>query len=97
LGGVTCDTAFPVRGIWGDADTIYFHTDAALARWNGRELETLANWSCSPSAGGLLRITGLWGHASDEIFLSIVDVTRFAGGCGPAFLVHYDGQAFHRM
>jgi hypothetical protein len=99
LGGVTCDYRPPINTIWGSDGVVYFASDTHLARWNGSELETLANWSCSPSAlMGALRITGLWGHAEDEVFLSILDNTRFSGdGCGQSFVVHYDGESFHRM
>ena len=99
LGGVTCDYRPPVTSIWGIGDVVYFASDSHLARWNGSELQTLANWSCAVTASmGALRITSLWGHAEDEVFLSIVDNSRFTSdGCGPTFVVHYDGESFHRM
>jgi hypothetical protein len=95
--GDTCDARSPVGGIWGIGTQVYFQTASALARWNGTEIETVANWSCSPSASSV-QITGLWGNAPDELFLSLVDQRRFdVDRCAPVFVVHYDGTTFHRM
>jgi hypothetical protein len=47
---------------------------------------------------GNVRITGLWGTAANEIFLTLIDMVRFPVGlCGTAFVVYYDGASFHRM
>jgi hypothetical protein len=47
---------------------------------------------------GTLRITGLWGTAANEIFLTLIDVAHSPGGlCGTAFVVYHDGTSVHRM
>jgi hypothetical protein len=97
LGGLTCLRELPVSGIWGAGDAVYFYTPAQLARWNGSEIESLANWSCATSSGQTL-ITDVWGDGPDQVFIAIVDTLRFPTGlCGPAYVVHYDGASFHRM
>jgi hypothetical protein len=89
----------PITGIWGSgSQDVYFHTDTELAHWDGTKLETLANWSCTGGMSSGVRIQGLWGNSSTEIFLTISDGLRFeAGNCGPEYVVFYDGTEFHRM
>jgi hypothetical protein len=97
LGGITCLRDVPVAGIWGAGDEVYFHTDSQLARWNGSEIESLANWSCSMNTSAT-RITDVWGNGPGEVFVSVVDTLRFPSGlCGPSYVVHFDGELFHRM
>jgi len=97
LGGVTCLRDVPVAGIWGSGGEVYFHTDSQIARWTGSEIESLANWSCSTSTGGT-RITDVWGNGPGQVFIAVVDDLRFPSGlCGPGYVVHVDGEQFHRM
>jgi hypothetical protein len=96
LGGVTCGAVTPIRGIWGAGSTVYVYTDTELSRWNGSSLEPLGNWSCGTGAGP--RITGLWGNAADEVFLTLADPNRAGTDpCGVAFAVWFDGNEFHRI
>jgi hypothetical protein len=99
LGGVTCDEALPIEGIWGAGDDVYVHSPALLARIRGGEVETLANWTCAPTAApGAMSITGLWGNGPTEIFIAIIDNLRASNSaCGGAHVVYYDGETFHRM
>jgi hypothetical protein len=98
LGGTSCKTQLPVTGIWGVGSTVFFHSDAQFARWNGTKLESLGNWTCSPSVNGLISITNMWGNSATEVFLSIIDPSRsFSDLCGGEFVVRFDGKKFHRM
>ncbi len=99
VGGVTCSAVTPIRGIWGAGGTVYFYSDEALVRWNGSELESIGNWSCAVTNGlGGTTITGLWGNAPDEVFLTMLDPNRSGvDPCGVAFAVNFDGSTFHRM
>jgi hypothetical protein len=97
MGGVTCLREVAVAGIWGADGEVYFHTDSQIARWTGTEIESLANWSCSTNIGGT-RITDLWGNGPGQVFIAVVDNLRFPSGlCGPGYVVHFDGERFHRM
>jgi len=99
LGGVTCEFAPPITGIWGSGGDVYFHSATQLARIRDGNIETLANWSCSPNAApGAMAITGIWGNAPDEVFIGIIDNVRSVNSaCGGAHVVYYDGETFHRM
>jgi hypothetical protein len=100
IGGVTCDHTPPIMGIWGAGDDVYLHSPTQLVRIRGGgEIETLANWSCSPNATPHgLEIAGLWGNGPDEIFIAVIDNTRsINSACGGAHVVYYDGEIFHRM
>jgi hypothetical protein len=99
LGGVSCDYAPPIKGIWGSGDDVYLHSATQLVRVRGSEIETLANWSCSPNAAPhQLEIAGLWGTGPSEIFIAIIDNARSVNAaCGGAHIVYYDGATFHRM
>jgi hypothetical protein len=99
LGGLSCTATTPVRGIWGAGDSVFFYSDAQVARWDGTRFESLGNWSCGVQAGTrALQVTGLWGNGPREVFVSLIDFTR-AGvdSCGPAFVVYFDGSSFHRL
>lgn len=105
VGGVTCSASDPIVNIWGSGDTVYFHTDRALARWDGSRLSDLANWTCAltdPFSGQNSRfIRDIWGNGPNELFLAVADVNRFADGftdtCGDGFVVYFDGIKFHRL
>jgi hypothetical protein len=97
LGGVSCETVGPVVGIWGADGQVFVHTPTQLARFTDGELETLANWTCSPT-GSSMAIMGVWGTSTSEVFIGIIDQARSAGSpCGAAHVVYYDGESFHRM
>lgn len=96
LSGVTCDNRQPVEEIWGSGDQVYFITRTSFARWNGTQLESLANWSCSLGLSSR-SITGMWGNAADEVFLSLTEPFRMFDRCASAFIVRFDGSEFHRM
>jgi hypothetical protein len=97
LGGETCDHTVPINGIWGDGGQVYFSTATQLARFRDDRLESLANWSCSPTAGSA-EITGITGSAPGELFIAMTDLQRKdLDRCAPVLLVHYDGEHFRRM
>jgi hypothetical protein len=97
LGGTTCDHVLPINGIWGDGTQVYFSSRTQLSRWTGDQLESLANWSCSPTVGGP-EIAGIAGNAPDQLFIAMTDQQRFGvDRCAPVFILYYDGERFHRM
>jgi hypothetical protein len=97
LGGVTCGHTLAINGIWGDGTQVYFSTATQLARFRAESLESIANWSCSPTGGGA-EITGISGGAPGELFIAMVEPQRAeVDRCAPVFIVHYDGERFRRM
>lgn len=95
LGGVTCSGVLPVKGIVGAGEHVWMYTDRQLSRWDGERLETFGNWSCLSSDTPDV-ITSVSANAEDDVFVNVVGslgTTR----CGAAFVVHYDGTAFHRF
>jgi hypothetical protein len=43
-------------------------------------------------------MTGMWGNAPDQLFLTLVDPSRSGTDtCGTAYAAWFDGTAFHRM
>jgi len=95
LGGVSCSNTLPIKRIWGVGSHVWVNTSSQLARWNGSELTTFGNWSCS-SVGPPDRIHNVWGTAEDDVFISVAGGERIPP-CGAAFVVHYDGELFHRF
>jgi hypothetical protein len=97
LGGETCDHMLAINGIWGDGSQVYFSTPTQLARFRGDRLESLANWTCSPT-GGASEIKAITGAAPGELFIAMTDLQRVeTDRCAPVFVVHYDGEHFQRM
>ena len=41
--------------------------------------------------------TSLWGNSENEVFVGVTDASGQTEECGPTFLLHYDGEKFHRM
>ena len=95
LGGVTCGQRLPIEHVWGIGSHVWVHTASQLARWDGSALTTFGNWTCS-SLMELDRINNVWGTAEDDVFIA-VSGSGTQGPCGPAFMVHYDGELFHRF
>lgn len=95
LGGVTCSARIPIEHIWGAGSHVWVHTSSQLSRWDGSALTTFGNWTCS-SLMALDRINNVWGTAEDDVFIA-VSGSAVQGPCGPAFMVHYDGELFHRF
>jgi hypothetical protein len=96
LGGETCDLQPAVIDIEGVDDTVYFVTRSQMARWNGSEIESLANWTCSPTQARAL--TSITATGPKEIFVTIADAERNGvDRCSAYFVVRYDGKQFHRM
>jgi hypothetical protein len=94
LGGVTCSNRLPIEHIWGVGAHVWVNSPAQLARWDGTALTTFGNWSCSSVSSN--RITNVWGKAENDVFISVAGLD-VQPPCGPAFLVHYDGELFHRF
>jgi hypothetical protein len=99
LGGVTCATREPVMRISGAGGHVWAHTSSHLARWNGSELESFGNWTCSPlnaSDPNTLGIDDLWVVDENNVFVAFSSPLS-QSSCGDAFVVHYDGEEFHRF
>lgn len=95
LGGTTCGDLRGVRGFWSHGDTTFAYGDHSLLRWQGSQVESLGNWSCTtgeqpPS------IVRLWGNAADDVFIAL-DSPTSADSCGRSVVMHFDGRVFHRM
>ena len=99
LGGLTCMNSQPILRISGGAEHVWVHTPSQLARWTGSELETFANWTCTPREIGNENsesIDDLWAVADDDVYVAFSNV-RSQSACGDAFVVHWDGAEFHRF
>jgi len=100
LGGVTCARQEPIMRIAGAGAHVWIHTPTQLARWNGSELESFGNWSCAPlrsdESSNSLRIEDLSVVDEDNVFIAFLGGAVTAG-CGDAYVVHFDGSAFHRF
>jgi hypothetical protein len=105
MAGVTCSRNDPITGIWGNAGTVYFTTERAIARWDGTNFRGLSNWTCAlsdPNFGeNPFRIRGVWGNSPTELFVSVSDASRsadpFSDTCGNGFVMYFDGTNFHRL
>lgn len=94
--GGNCRWTSGIRGIWGARGVTYFHTDNELGRIVDGRAETLASWPCSDFEDQP-RITSMWGNGPNELFVAVQDVRQPRQECGTTFLLHYDGQEFHRF
>jgi hypothetical protein len=84
-----------VERIWGVGSHVWIHTATQLVRWDGSALTTFGNWTCS-SVGSVDRISNVWGTNENDVFISVAGA-EIQPPCGAAFVVHYDGELFHRF
>jgi hypothetical protein len=70
--GTGCASDAGIRGLWGADGVLFIYGPTALARWDGKQMQTLAQWSCDPSQGSVL-ISSLWGNSPTEVFSGITD------------------------
>ncbi len=92
-----------IQGLWGADGRLFVWTSHRLVLWDGSEFRTLGHWparhvvegTINYCRGGLL-IAAVWGNAPDEVFLAtnqgVDDVYR---RCPEAYLLYWDGAAFH--
>jgi hypothetical protein len=95
LGGVTCSRREAIEHIWGAGSHVWVSTAAELARWDGSEMTTFGNWTCTSNTSAD-RISNVWGTAPDDVFIAVTG-GNVQPPCGAAFVVHYDGELFHRF
>ena len=99
LGGRTCMSQLPILHISGGQNSVWVHTRSQLARWTGSELETFANWSCAPrdlENETSENIDDLRAVSDDDVYVAFSNAAS-QSACGDAFLVHWDGEQFHRF
>jgi hypothetical protein len=62
-----------------------------------RAARRAANCAAAPSpmqpsaCDSKIRVAGLWGNATDQVFIAIEDGNRAYGECGRARVLRYDG------
>jgi hypothetical protein len=96
LGGVSCTTQPPIEHIWGVGSDVWVSTASQLARIRDGVRQTFGNWTCA-SVGTSDEITGLWGRSEDDVFIAVSNQDAALAPCGGSFVVHFDGQNFHRF
>lgn len=96
LGGVSCATQPPIEHIWGVGSEVWVSTATQLARIRDGVRRTFGNWTCA-SVGTSDKITGLWGRGADDVFIAVSNEDPLLTPCGGSFVVHFDGQSFHRF
>jgi hypothetical protein len=95
--GSSCTGRAPILGIVGAGANVWAYTESQLARWDGEQLESFANWTCTATEGASgERIDGVVSGGGDQLFIAISNPLA-PRACGAAFVVHYDGQKFHRF
>lgn len=77
-----------ITALWGDAGQLFFSMYDRFGRVTPElELETLL----------AAQTLGFWGTSPNEVFLAVGDSAYENTACGEAFLLYFDGSAFHRF
>ena len=92
-----------VEGMWGQAGTLFFHTIDQIVMWDGVEFTVLGYWAGEDAVNpegrhyceDAINIRGMWGNATDELFLAVRDLNYSSTDCAPQFLLWWDGSEFH--
>jgi hypothetical protein len=79
-----------INGMWGQDGKLFFHTPYQLTMWDGASFTVLASWE---SAG--IYINAIWGNSPSEVFLAVEDANYEGTGCGPKYVLWWDGSRFH--
>ncbi len=87
-----------ITALWGDAGVVYFTTPTAFGRADrdGTEVLFAREPDAAPTDSYFVP-TALWGRSADEVFLAISDERFERYACGSAFIVWFDGEAFHQF
>ncbi|MFZ5892361.1 MAG: hypothetical protein ACOY0T_14980 [Myxococcota bacterium] len=82
-----------IKGMWGRGSTLYFITDTEMGRVQSGHSELIVPESVGES------FESIWGRAENEVFVSIAEgdgkFDKYA--CGSAFMLWFDGTAFHQF
>lgn len=76
-----------IRGMWGDAGILYFHTRNKFGYWDGERINIVAHVPCQER----VKFTGLWGNSVSEVFLSILNGNPDNPINGEILMSWYDG------
>jgi hypothetical protein len=77
-----------ITALWGNSGELFFSMYDRFGRVTAAlELETLIG----------AQVLGFWGTSPSEVFLAVGDSVYDDTACGAAFLLHFDGSAFHRF
>jgi len=77
----------PILGMWGDAGTLYFHTQSMIGVHRQGIVRQLMYWDCDEP----VKIESLWGNSVNEVFVALHDPN--ATDCA-AKLMWFDGASF---
>lgn len=78
-----------IRKLWGSEGELFVLSRSLFAKWDGSRIEVLASLPCDDTA----EFQGLWGNSRREVFISLVDRSQAAPGCGPIQVRWYDGAS----
>lgn len=93
-----------VEGMWGADGVLFFHTRWEIVRCTSSPLqcEQIAYWPCTAFTEGEIQdckgsvvIQSMWGNSPQELFFAVSATPESAGHPEDAYLLWYDGVAFH--
>jgi hypothetical protein len=79
------------RGMWGQSDVLYVHTDHQILRVRNGTLELLADFP------GTVTLRGIWGTSLSEVYVVANDDSLATTNCGGAVLFEIDGTNIVRI
>ncbi|MFZ5892350.1 MAG: hypothetical protein ACOY0T_14925 [Myxococcota bacterium] len=86
-------STLPVKSLWGGGSTLYYITDTEMGRVQNGRVQVLV-----PESAGA-RFESIWGRSEGEVFVSMSEndgkFDKYA--CGSAFMLWFDGTAFHQF
>lgn len=90
----------PIVGIWGDSQTVYFHTRSMLLKALGDSIVVIGDWRCDPALRNpcpwQLEINDMWGNSASELFLAVrEDLSIGNAGYDGVYILWYDGAQLH--
>jgi len=89
-----------INGIWGDAQTTYFHTEHMLLKTVGDSIQVIGNWRCdiglTTPCPWQMAINDIWGNSADELFLAVrEDISIAMNGYDGVYILWFDGTQLH--
>lgn len=79
---------------WSDGSDLFFASEREFGRVR-RDADNAVEVLLSLPAE--IALTGMWGRASDEVFVSLIDRRFNEYRCGDNMLLWFDGAEFHRF
>jgi hypothetical protein len=84
-----------IRGLWGDAGILYFHSDLELGRFRS-DGQTEILLSGTPAQDSSPVVQALWGRSANEVFLSLSGIIDGPiEPCQINTLYWFDGESLH--